>query len=236
MGDKACDAMANFVADYSMDAVATGPDGRLDAPAFHRNHRPILAVVDRVITRRPGDVLEIGSGTGQHIATFAAALTDMTWWPTDLAPAHLTSIAAWRDRSGSANLMRPVALDAAAADWDLGGPGRPPNRDLAALLCINIVHIAPWAVAEGVLRAAGRLLPPDGRLILYGPYRRDGVHTAPSNAAFDAALRAQDPAWGVRDTADMAELAAANRLRIAEIVEMPSNNHCLIVAPIGTGG
>ncbi len=228
--------MAKFVADYSMDETVIGPDGRLDAPAFHRNHRPILSVIDRVIVRRPGHVLEIGSGTGQHIATFAAALTDLTWWPTDLAPEHLTSIAAWRDRSGCANLMRQVALDAAAADWGLGSPGRPPGRDLAALLCINIVHIAPWAVARGILRAAGRHLALDGRLILYGPYRRDGIHTAPSNAAFDTALRARDPGWGVRDTADMAELAAANSMRIVEIVEMPSNNLCLIVAPIVTEG
>ena len=227
--------MAKFVADFSTEEMATGPDGRLDAPAFHRNHRPILSVIDRAITHRPGDVLEIGSGTGQHIATFAAALTDLTWWPTDLASVHLASIAAWRDRSGCANLMRPAALDAAAADWGLGDPGRPPDGDLAALLCINIVHIAPWAVAKGVLRAAGRHLAPDGRLILYGPYRRDGLHIAPSNAAFDASLKAQDPAWGVRDTADMAKLAAANSMRIAEIVEMPSNNLCLVVSRLGTG-
>ena len=202
---------------------------RLTSPAFDRNGRPILGVLRRVLGDRIGDVLEIGSGPGQHVAAFAAALPGLVWWPSDPDPVLRASIGAWRETCGCSNLMPPVALDAAEPDWPLGRPGNPPDTDLAAMLCINVLHIAPWAVAEGVLRAAGRHLAPDGRLILYGPYTRDGVHTAPSNAAFDAALRAQDPAWGVRDTADIAALAEASGLVIAETVDLPSNNICLII-------
>jgi SAM-dependent methyltransferase len=202
---------------------------RLDSPAFARNVQPILAVLHRVLADRTGHVLEIGSGPGQHIAAFAAAMPGLTWWPSDPGPRHLESIDGWREDCGCANLMRPVPLDATAADWPLGRPGFPPNGDFAAMLCINVVHIAPWAVAEGVLRAAGRLLAPGGRMILYGPYSRDGRHTAPSNAAFDTALRAQDPAWGVRDMADIATLARSKGMEIAETIEMPSNNFCLVL-------
>lgn len=203
---------------------------RLDSPAFARNGRPILEVLRHVLGDRAGDVLEIGSGPGQHIAAFAAAMPKLTWWPSDPDPVHLASIGAWREGCGCKNLMPPMALDATALDWPLGGPDRPPVAGLAAMLCINVVHIAPWAVAEGVMRAADRLLAPNGRLILYGPYRRDGAHTAPSNAAFDAALKARDPAWGVRDTADIAALARANGMRVTETIEMPSNNLCLVLA------
>lgn len=202
---------------------------RLTSPAFARNGQPILDVLRHVLGNRRGEVLEIGSGPGQHIAAFAAAMPMLIWWPSDPDPAHLASIEVWRDDCGCRNLMPPVALNAAAFDWPLGRPGYPPDGDLAAMLCINVVHIAPWAVAEGVLRAAGRFLAPDGCLILYGAYTRDGAHTAPSNAAFDAALKAQDPAWGVRDMADIAALADSNGLEIAETIAMPSNNFCLVL-------
>lgn len=207
----------------------TEPSRRLISPAFARNVQPILDVLRRVLEDRNGDVVEIGSGPGQHVAAFAAAMPGLIWWPSDPDPRHLASIEAWREDCGHANLMLPVPLDATVSDWPLGRPGFPPNGDLAAILCINVVHIAPWAVAEGALRAAGRLLASDGRMILYGPYSRDGTHTAPSNAAFDAALKAQDPAWGVRDMADIATLACANGLEIAETIEMPSNNYCLVL-------
>ena len=218
-----------FVVEFGVDRPAPA-DGRLDAPAFRRNSAPILAVVTRVLGMQQGHALEVGSGTGQHVVAFARALPRLTWWPSDPSAKHRSSIEAWRRDAGLANLMAPVALDASSADWPMGQPGFPPNHPLAAIVCINVLHIAPWPVAEGLLAGAARHLQSDGRLILYGPYRVGGVHTAPSNAAFDAALRAEDPRWGVRDTDEIAALAAANRLRIAETVEMPANNLALVLA------
>jgi SAM-dependent methyltransferase len=218
-----------FVVEFGVDRPAPA-DGRLDAPAFRRNSAPILAVVTRVLGMQQGHALEVGSGTGQHVVAFARALPRLTWWPSDPSAKHRSSIETWRRDAGLANLMVPVALDASSADWPLGQPGFPPNHPLAAIVCINVLHIAPWPVAEGLLAGAARHLQSDGRLILYGPYRVGGVHTAPSNAAFDAALRAEDPRWGVRDTDEIAALAAANRLRIAETVEMPANNLVLVLA------
>lgn len=205
------------------------PSRHLNSPAFGRNFQPILAVLQRVLGDRGGDVLEIGSGPGQHIAAFAAAMPNLIWWPSDPDPRHLASITAWREDAACANLRPAVRLNAAARDWPIGRPGLPPQSDLAAMLCINVVHIAPWNVAEGVMGAAGRLLAADGLTLLYGPFSRDGRHTAPSNAAFDTALRAQDPAWGVRDIADIATLADSNGLEIAETVDMPANNFCLVL-------
>jgi len=218
-----------FVVEFGVDRPAPA-DGRLDAPAFRPNSAPILAVVTRALGMQQGHALEVGSGTGQHVVAFARALPRLTWWPSDPSAKHRSSIEAWRRDAGLANLMAPVALDASSADWPMGQPGFPPNHPLAAIVCINVLHIAPWPVAEGLLAGAARHLQSDGRLILYGPYRVGGVHTAPSNAAFDAALRAEDPRWGVRDTDEIAALAAANRLRIAETVEMPANNLALVLA------
>jgi SAM-dependent methyltransferase len=218
-----------FVVEFGVDQPARA-DGRLDAPAFRRNSAPILAVVTRVLGMQQGHALEVGSGTGQHVVAFARALPQLTWWPSDPSAKHRSSIEAWRRDAGLANLMAPVALDASSPDWPIGQPGFPPNQPLAAIVCINVLHIAPWSVAEGLLAGAARHLQSAGRLILYGPYRAGGVHTAPSNAAFDAALRVQDPQWGVRDTDEIAALATANRLRIAETVEMPANNLVLVLA------
>jgi hypothetical protein len=228
--------MTKFVVQFGVDTPPADQDGRLDAPAFHRNRDPILDVVARVLSGKQGHVLEIGSGTGQHIVALAQRLPDLTWWPTDPNPAHRASIDAWRRHERTANVRGPVDLDAAAPDWQFGAPGRPPQAGIAAILCINVVHIAPWPVAEGLVRMAGRMLGPHGRLILYGPYAVDGVHTAPSNAAFDASLRAQNPQWGVRDLSDMRRLAAANRLGVAEVVPMPANNLILILAPTDSPG
>jgi SAM-dependent methyltransferase len=222
--------LPKFVVEYGKDTPPAQDDGRLDAQAFHRNNEPILAVLTRVLSGRRGHALEVGSGTGQHVAAFAQALPTLTWWPTDPKPAHRRSIEAWRRASGLANVMEPTDLDAAQPAWPLGEPGHPPDEGLAAIVCINVLHIAPWSVAEGLLAAAARHLAADGRLILYGPYSVHGAHTAPSNAAFDESLRARDAAWGVRDTDDVAKLAAANGLAVIETVPMPSNNFMLVLS------
>jgi len=222
---------SKFVVEFGADVPAQA-DGRLDAPAFHRNNAPILAVVTRVLGAREGHALEVGSGTGQHVTGYARALPGLIWWPSDPNPKHRRSIEAWRQHSGLANLMAPVELDASQDTWPMGEPGFPPDRGLAGIVCINVLHISPWVVAEGLLAAAGHHLEAGGHLILYGPYQVSGVHTAPSNAAFDASLRAQDSRWGVRDMDDIAALAAANGLRIAETIEMPANNLILVLAPV----
>lgn len=190
---------------------------RLYAPATQRNREPILHALRPRLPPR-GLVLEVASGTGEHAAYLAAALPDLLFQPTDPDPAHRASIAAWTD--GLPNVHPPLALDASAPDW--------PVRRADAVLCINMIHIAPWAAAEGLVAGAARVLPPGGPLVLYGPFRRDGRHTAPSNAAFDADLRARDPAWGVRDLGEVARLAGAAGFGATEVVPMPANN--LLVA------
>ena len=201
-------------------------DGRLDAPAFHRNHAPIWSVLSRFLSNRSGDVLEIGSGTGQHVVHFAGQSPTITWWPTDPLDSHLRSIDAWRRHERRDNVRAPVRLDASAADWKLPEHGLPGT--FTAMFCANVIHIAPWHVAEGIFAGAGRHLAPDGSLFLYGPFRRDGVHNSPGNETFDARLRRDDPQWGVRDTADLRKLAQVFGLRLAALVEMPSNNATLL--------
>ena len=217
------------VVEFDQDTEPALANGRLDAPAFHRNHQAIGAVLEGLLGPCSGNVIEVGSGTGQHIVAFARALPHLTWWPSDLAPEHLRSIDAWRRHGGVTNIKPPVMLDAAVADWHLGEARRPPRSELAAILSINVLHIAPWAVAEGLMRAARRYLNAEGYVIVYGPFSRDGRHTASSNAAFDTALRAHDPTWGVRDTADLEALAVGQGLRLIQTIGMPANNLVLVL-------
>ena len=187
----------------------------LVSPAAARNREPILSVLRERLP--PGEVLEIASGSGEHAAYFAAELPIVTWRPSDRDAAALASIAAWRERAAAPNLLAPVRLDAAAAeDW--------PVERADAVVCINMIHISPWAAAEGLMRGAARVLPAGGLLYLYGPFRIGGVDTAPSNAAFDADLRARDPRWGVRDLDEVAALARAHGLELGERIAMPANN------------
>jgi SAM-dependent methyltransferase len=216
--------MPEFVVEFGND----GPppeDGRLDAAAFHRNHAAIAPVLEAFLQGRTGDVLEIGAGTGQHAVAFASKLAAITWWPTDLNDNHLHSIAAWRAHAQLENVQAPVRLDASAADWRLSALGLP--SAFTAIFCANVIHISPWAVAEGLFAGAERHLIAGGRLFLYGPFKRDGAHNAPSNAAFDQSLRNRNSEWGVRDTADLRALAARNGLRFVQLAEMPSNNAIL---------
>lgn len=185
------------------------------APAAERNAAPILAVLDRVLPDS-GLVLEIASGTGQHAVYMARALPGIEWQPSDPDPAARASIAAWRDEAALPNLLPPIDLDV-SAPW--------PIDRADALVCINMLHISPWSAAEALFAGAARILPPGGILYTYGPYRIDGA-TAPSNDAFDASLRARNPAWGVREVRDLERIAS--RFALTEIVAMPANNHSLV--------
>jgi SAM-dependent methyltransferase len=192
-------------------------DVRLHAPATERNKQPILDVLQRVLPP-VGLVLEIASGTGQHVAHFATALPHLVWQPSDLDLRVHQSIRAWTEPL--TNVRPPLALDV-RQPWPLA------HAD--AVLCSNMIHISPWEAALALIDGAGRVLPQGGVLFLYGPYRRFGRHTAASNAAFDASLRATDPQWGVRDLEAVEERAAVAGLRLEEIVEMPANNLSVVL-------
>jgi hypothetical protein len=183
------------------------------APATARNRDPILAVLRDVLPPR-GRVLEVASGTGEHVAAFAAALPDLDWQPSDPSAEARASIAAWT--ADLAQVRPPLALDAAAPDW--------PIARADAMLCINMVHISPWAATIGLMAGAARLLAPGQPLYLYGPFLRADCPTAPSNLAFDADLKTRDPAWGLRALEDVQALAMRHGLAFDRLVEMPANN------------
>ena len=215
--------MAERVSEFSRGGHVE-PDGRLDAAAFHRNHAPIWAVLEKFLAGKSGGVLEAGSGTGQHVVHFASHTLDIIWWPSDFLDAHLKSIAAWRAQAGLPNLRPEMRIDLSDPAWcsqmqDGSGPS-----ELLAVFCANVIHIAPWRVAEGLFAGAAHYLRPDGRLFLYGPFKRDGKHTALSNAIFDTSLRDRDAEWGVRDIADVERLATSVGLALIETVPMPANN------------
>jgi SAM-dependent methyltransferase len=220
--------MAEYVVEFGRDGRPVEPDGRLDATAFHRNHQAISAVLQPFLAGKSGDVVEAGSGTGQHVIDFAGRIPEVTWWPSDLNEQHLKSIAAWRAHAGLPNVRPPLRIDLSDPAWcaqmhDGSGPG-----ELLAVFCANVIHIAPWRVAEGLFAGAGRYLRADGRLFLYGPFKRGGKHTALSNAVFDSSLREGNAEWGVRDIEALEKLAASVGLRLADIVEMPANNLTLV--------
>ena len=186
------------------------------SPSTARNRQPIL----EVLRPRLADgtrVLEIASGAGEHAVFLAGAMPGVRWQPTDRDPEALASIAAWRAAAGSPNLAAPLRLDAAeAASWPAG--------PFEAVVCINMVHISPWAATEGLMAGAERVLTPGGRLFLYGPYLEAEVATAPSNLAFDENLRSRDPAWGLRELAQVTRLAGSHGLRRTERIAMAANN------------
>jgi SAM-dependent methyltransferase len=190
----------------------------LTAPAVARNRDPILTVLREVLPAA-GTVLEIASGTGEHAIHFAAALPHLVWQPTDPDAQARGSIAAHAAQAGLANLLAPLELDACAPLW--------PVTRADALVSINMIHISPWSATQGLMAGAARLLAAGSPLYLYGPYRH-GLHTAPSNAAFDQSLRARDPAWGVRDLEAVVELAAGHGLALERTVTMPANNLSVI--------
>jgi SAM-dependent methyltransferase len=190
---------------------------RKHAPATLRNREPIAAVLQQELPAA-GKVLEVASGSGEHCAFFAGLFTTHVWQPTDPDPGALGSIASWC--AGRDNVLPPLALDATAADWPIDAAG--------AVLCINMAHISPWVATLGLLAGAHRVLAKGGPLILYGPWRRRGVETAPSNEAFDASLKARDPRWGLRRVEDLDAAANARGFGRARLVEMPANNVMLV--------
>ena len=193
---------------------------RRSAPAALRNREPIADVLKEWLPAS-GLVLEIASGSGEHGVYFAARFPALEWQPSDVHPDALSSIAAWRDESGLPNLKAPLALDAASSDW--------PIDRADAVLSINMVHISPWESALGLLDGAARLLGPGAPLILYGPWLKDDVSTAPGNLAFDADLKRRDSRWGLRRVEDFAAAAAAREFRLETTRAMPANNMMLLL-------
>ncbi|MGH7026754.1 DUF938 domain-containing protein [Brevundimonas sp.] len=204
-----------------MDTLTALPDGALASPASVRNAEPILSLL-RAHLPKNGRVLEIAAGSGQHAVTFSSALTGLEWTPSDPSPDARGSIAAWAAQAGAANLQPPLALDCMdEASW--------PDGPFDAVLCINMIHISPWAATEGLMKLAERALPrPGGLLYLYGAYREADVPLAPSNEAFDINLKARDPAWGLRDRDEVVALARSHGLTLTLRTEMPANNISLL--------
>lgn len=201
--------------------------GKLRAPAVERNTAPILEVLDSLITETdppPRNALELASGSGEHAIAFASAFPDINWQPSERDPAGLESIAAWRAEAGHENLFAPVAVDLDDESWfrQVEGP-----FDLLATC--NLLHISPWHVTLNLLTGAGRLLSGNGTLFVYGCFSRSGDFVSDSNRSFDESLRRRDPAWGVRDTDAVADVAKASGLTVARIVPMPANNTALVL-------
>ncbi len=188
-------------------------------PAAERNKAPLLEVLSRVLPKH-GRVLEIASGSGQHAAYFARQLPGLTWIPSDVDEANLSSVRAWREAEKLANLAPALRIDVCAADWGI--------EEVNAVFNANMIHISAWACTEGLVSGVGRYLAKGGVFVLYGPFRSAGEHTAPSNAEFDADLKRRNPAWGVRDLEAVSALCSEAGLALAERVAMPANNQTLV--------
>ena len=199
--------------------MSDASDQRIYRPHVARNREPILAVLRRVLPPS-GVVLEIASGSGEHAVYFAKELPALTWQPSDPDPEALASIAAHRADADLPNLLAPLRLDVTADEWLID------HADV--VMCNNMIHISPWAAAEGLIAGAARVLSAGGMLFLYGPYKIDGRHTAPSNQAFDGDLRSRNPEWGIRDLGEVAALARRHGFTVPETVQMPANNLSVI--------
>ncbi len=200
-------------------------------PAPERNKEPICEVLrthvlPRLSPRQPAKqplVVEIASGSGQHVAHFASHFEGLRFLPTDIEAAHLESVRAWRETLPQETAQRiedPIELNV------LHEPA--PRDDVAGMLCANMIHIAPWSATEGLMRHAQAWLTEGAPLLLYGPFRRDGRHTSESNEAFDLSLKSRDPSWGVRDLEAVEEVARARGLRLEAVTQMPANNLCVL--------
>lgn len=190
-------------------------EGRLVSPSAERNKGPIVDVLKRVLPDH-GLILEVSSGTGQHIVHFAREMPHLHWQPTERDDGCLRSIAGWRAAEELPNVGEPLRLDVADRPWPIG--------PVAAVVCINMIHIAPWTAAEALIRGAEATIVAGGILFLYGPFSRSGKHTAASNDAFDRQLRANNPDWGVRDLGDVTRFAEQHGFEAPETFDMPANN------------
>ena len=200
-------------------------DARQYAPATERNREPILEVLRRVLPPA-GTVLEISSGTGEHITFWAPRLPHLQWLPSEPQAQMRASIQAWGEALPAPNLrLPPLALDVSDRPWPVEAE---PPEPLAAIVNINMIHIAPWEMCEHLMAGAQRILPSGGVLYLYGPFKRDGQHTAPSNEAFDLMLRDRNPRWGVRDLEAVAAIAQKHDLKLTDTIPMPANNFSVI--------
>lgn len=208
--------------------MAAARDARRFIPAAERNAEPIARALTRLLTR-PGVLLELASGTGQHAARIAPRLPHLVWQPSEADPGLFDSIAAWT--AGVGNVRPPRPIDVTAPDWAVDDLA----AELVAVYASNLLHIAPWTVARGLLAGAGRILPPGGLLLLYGPYFRRGHPAGDGNRRFDAELRDANTEWGIRTLEAVAAEAAENGLSFREAVEMPANNLILVFAG-ATGG
>jgi len=197
----------------------TMTDARQHSPSAERNREPILAVL-RDALPSSGRVLEIASGTGEHAVWFAGALPSLDWHPSDADADARASIAAWSAHAGLPNLRAPLALDVHQPDWGVD--------TLDAVVCINMIHISPWSAAQALFDGVGQRLVDGGVLYLYGPYKRGGAHTAPSNEAFEQWLKSRNPEWGVRDMEAVVALGDAAGLACEKVVAMPANNFSLV--------
>ena len=196
-----------------------GMDARETSPSAERNKQPILEVLTRMLPAS-GLVLEIGSGTGQHVAHFAKALPALRFQPSELDLDRHESIRAWTAADGLSNVLPPLAINLLAGPW--------PVSAADAVLCINVIHISPWEATLALMAGAGRVLATGSVLVTYGPYLRGGVHTSSSNEAFDLSLRARNPLWGVRDIGELERVASHAGLALEETIAMPANNFTLL--------
>jgi hypothetical protein len=200
-------------------------DARQYAPATLRNREAILKTLLQILPPT-GNILEISSGTGEHAVYFAPHLQPRQWIPTDPNPIAISSIIAWQKYYPSPNLLAPITIDVTEPDWQKHPQLQ--NQDIQAIVNINMIHIAPWAACLGLISGASKILPESGLLYLYGAYKQNGKHTAPSNADFDASLRNQNTEWGVRDLEVVIDVAIAQNLVLQTVQPMPANNLSVI--------
>jgi cyclopropane fatty-acyl-phospholipid synthase-like methyltransferase len=211
----------------ALEQRGVSADERMFSPAAARNSAPILAVLKRVLPAH-GVVLEIGCGTGEHAVHFAGAMPGLTWLPSDPDADSRASTASWINFTGLSNILPPLDIDVCAKAW-----GVEQTAPFDAIVSLNMIHISPWAASLGLFAGAGRLLRGGGLVFLYGPFIRDGVHNAPTNAAFDASLKAHNPCWGLRDIADLERVGESCGLSLHKTIEMPANNMSLVFSKGG---
>lgn len=198
-----------------------GQGARLVAPSASRNTEPLCALLSQVAPRQ-GRALEIASGTGQHVAAFAAHLPDLHWQPSDPDPARRASINARALDTGLTTIAPAIALDAGQPGWSTGHP------DMDLIVVINLLHLIPMAAVETALHEAALALAPGGRFVIYGPFMRGGELTSPGDKTFHDSLQAENPAIGYKDDFDIMDLLQSAGLAMAEVIEMPANNLALI--------